>query len=254
MQSRKIVVADASADARGLLVDALRQESYLSVVGETGDGEELLELCRQTQCDIVVMELVLSTIDGLEVLERLRGLTPKPKVLVLSGFAGGSVGRLGIDRSADYFMLKPYKIDSVVERIRQMAQCIAVEADCPQLAWNLEASVTSVILEIGVPAHVKGYQYLREAIMLATGERDALNGVTKILYPSIARNHATTASRVERAIRHAIELAWDRGDMETLQHYFGSTINSSKGKPTNCEFIALVSDKLRLQLKGVAGR
>lgn len=254
MQSKKVIVADPSADTRSLLVEAIHRESYLTVVGETGDGEELLQLCHQTQCDIVVMELVLSSIDGLEVLEKLKAMPHKPKILVLSGFAGGSLGKLGIDRIADYFMLKPYKVDSVVERIRQMAQFIALEAESPRLAWNLEATVTSVILEIGVPAHIKGYQYLREAIMLATEDRELISGVTKVLYPDIAKHHGTTASRVERAIRHAIEVAWDRGDADTLQHYFGCTINSAKGKPTNSEFIALIADKLQLQLKSAAGR
>lgn len=249
MKNRRIIVADANAQARHLLVTAINNTANLTVVGDTGDDEELLSLCRQTHCDIVVMELILSSIDGLEVLKKLSILDHKPKILVLSDFAGGNVTRLDIARTASYFMLKPYKIDTVLERIMQMAQFIGPSSISAQPTEHLESTVTAIIHEIGVPAHIKGYQYLRDAIMRAAKDRAVMDGVTKVLYPDIARQYRTTASRVERAIRHAIEVAWDRGDLDTLQHYFGYTVNAAKGKPTNSEFIALIADKLQLQMK-----
>lgn len=249
MEKRKVIVADANEQTRHSLITAINNSPNLTVVGDTGDGQELLSLCRQTNCQIVAMELVLASMDGLEVLQKLSALDCKPKILVLSGFAGGNVTRLEIARIASYFMRKPYRIETVVERIEQMAQFIGARPVSAPPASHLETSVTAIIHEIGVPAHIKGYQYLRDAIVHAVKDMAVLDGVTKVLYPDIARRYRTTAPRVERAIRHAIEVAWNRGDLDTLQHYFGYTISAAKGKPTNSEFIALIADKLQLQMK-----
>ena len=249
MERKRVMVADASDDFRRLLVETLNGESDLTVVGDTGDGGAAVELCRQKPCDIVVMDLILSTIDGVEVLTQLSELMPKPKVLVLSSFASGSVAELTAAKGADYFMLKPCRTAAVVERVRQMVMpgAAVVGQDAERQGGSLEGTVTSIIHEIGVPAHIKGYQYLREAILIAVDDMDVINAVTKVLYPEVAKRFGTTASRVERAIRHAIEVAWDRGDLETLQRYFGYTVSNAKGKPTNSEFIAMIADQLQLQ-------
>ncbi|MDE6107278.1 MAG: sporulation transcription factor Spo0A [Oscillospiraceae bacterium] len=247
---KRVIVADAGEDFRRLLVETINGENDLTVVGDTGDGAAAVELCKQKQCDIVVMDLILSTMDGVEVLTQLGELTPRPKVLVLSSFSSGSVAELTAAKGADYFMLKPCRTTAVVERVRQMVQPAAAPGqENDRLGNSLESTVTSIIHEIGVPAHIKGYQYLREAILIAVADMDVINAVTKVLYPEVAKRFGTTASRVERAIRHAIEVAWDWGDLETLQRYFGYTVSNAKGKPTNSEFIAMIADQLQLQRK-----
>ena len=247
MDKKKVVVADAGEDFRRLLTQAIEAESDLALVGETADGGELVELCRTQQPDVVVMDMILSTIDGVEVLGKLGELNSRPKVLVVSSFANGSVADLAAARGADYFMMKPCRTQAVVERLRQMAASSRGEEEPERREKSLESTVTAIIHEIGVPAHIKGYQYLREAILIAVDDMDVINAVTKILYPEVAKRFGTTASRVERAIRHAIEVAWDRGDLETLQKYFGYTVSNAKGKPTNSEFIAMIADRLVLQ-------
>ena len=196
------------------------------------------------------MDLVLAKMDGLEVLEELARLEQRPRVLVLSSFVRGNVAELAAERGADYYMMKPCRQTAVLERVRQLANGVpageAGEQDETQ-SRNLESTVTAIIHEIGVPAHIKGYQYLRESILIAVKDMEVINAVTKILYPEVAKRFGTTASRVERAIRHAIEVAWDRGDLETLQKYFGYTVSNAKGKPTNSEFIAMIADRLQLQ-------
>ena len=239
-------MADASEEFRRLLVETLRGEGDLSVVGETGDGEAAVELCRQRQCDVLVMDMILASLDGVEVLSKVSAMTPKPKVLVISSFASGSVADLAAAKGADYFMMKPCRTSAVVERVRQMVTGVR-PAEEDTRGQGLESTVTAIIHEIGVPAHIKGYQYLREAIMITVEDMDVINAVTKVLYPEVAKRFGTTASRVERAIRHAIEVAWDRGDLETLQKYFGYTVSNAKGKPTNSEFIAMIADRLQLE-------
>ena len=248
MEKKKVIVADASEEFRRLLVETLRGEGDLSVVGETGDGEAAVELCRQRQCDVLVMDMILASLDGVEVLSKVSAMTPKPKVLVISSFASGSVADLAAAKGADYFMMKPCRTSAVVERVRQMVTGVR-PAEEDTRGQGLESTVTAIIHEIGVPAHIKGYQYLREAIMITVEDMDVINAVTKVLYPEVAKRFGTTASRVERAIRHAIEVAWDRGDLETLQKYFGYTVSNAKGKPTNSEFIAMIADRLQLQRK-----
>jgi len=247
MDKKKVVVADASEEFRHLLVETVNAENDMMTVGDTADGAELVELCKQRPCDVVVMDMILSTMDGVEVLGQLSELTPKPRVLVLSSFASGSVADLAAAKGADYFMMKPCKTASVVERLRQMVTASRPGEEPERRGRSLESTVTAIIHEIGVPAHIKGYQYLREAILIAVDDMDVINAVTKVLYPEVAKRFGTTASRVERAIRHAIEVAWDRGDLETLQKYFGYTVSNAKGKPTNSEFIAMIADRLQLQ-------
>ena len=247
--TKKVVIADTGEEFRRKFVENLAQEPDIQVVGETDDGEELLRMVQEHRPDLVVTEMVLTKMDGIEVLDALAGmeLERRPKVLVLSGFARGGMAQLVADKGADHYMTKPCRVNIVCERIRQITSYGQVEER--ESGLNLESMVTAIIHEVGVPAHIKGYQYLREAILIAVDDMDVINAVTKVLYPEVAKRFNTTASRVERAIRHAIEVAWDRGDLETLQKYFGYTVSNVKGKPTNSEFIALIADKLQLQLK-----
>ena len=245
-----LLLGDAGRELQAAFGEAVRLEGGIRLAGATGDGEELVKLARVHQPDVVVTDLVLTGLDGLEVLERLAALTPKPQVLVLSSFLHEGLVERCRALGADYFMTKPCKVSTVLERCRQLASGVEPQGTVLGAGEeSLELRVTAIIHEIGVPAHIKGYQYLREAIRLAVEDMDVINALTKVLYPTVARKFGTTPSRVERAIRHAIEVAWDRGDLETLQKYFGYTVSNAKGKPTNSEFIAMIADRLQLQRK-----
>ena len=241
METKKtILIADTSEEFRTILADALQAEEGLEVVGQTSDGQEAIQMVQDRSPDILVMDLVLGRMDGFDVLDAVKS---KPvSTLILSGFARGCMADQVAARGGDYYMMKPCRIASVVERVRLLAAQHWSEggenpAGPATARQTLEANVTAIIHEIGVPAHIKGYQYLREAIIMTVEDMDVINAVTKVLYPEVARKFGTTASRVERAIRHAIEVAWDRGDLDTLQKYFGFTVSNSKGKPTNSEFV-----------------
>ena len=244
---KRIVVADTGTEFRKSVVRTLNDEPGLRVIGETGDGSELLHMVRDLQPDAVVMELVLTGgMDGLDVLEEFAQLQSRPRVLILSSYMKGSMVDTAAAKGADFYMTKPCRISSVGERLRQVMTPGGLEPERDS-GPSLESQVTAIIHEVGVPAHIKGYQYLREAIIIAVNDMDVINAVTKVLYPEVAKRFGTTASRVERAIRHAIEVAWDRGDLETLQKYFGYTVSNAKGKPTNSEFIAMIADRLQLE-------
>jgi len=249
--TKKVLIADSSEEFLAILSEAIGKEADLEVVGRTRDGQEAIRLAKELGPDILVMDLVLDRADGLDVLD---GVSQLPmRTLVLSGFARGGIADQVAARGGDYYMAKPCRIPSVLDRIRLLAaqhwaEGIATQPE-PSPRQLLEAQVTAIIHEIGVPAHIKGYQYLREAIIMTVEDMDVINAVTKVLYPEVARKFGTTASRVERAIRHAIEVAWDRGDLETLQKYFGYTVSNTKGKPTNSEFIAMIADRLVLERK-----
>ena len=245
---KRILLADTGVEFRGILSQALTKEPDLQVVGETADGAELVSMARELRPDGVIMEMVLTGMDGLEVLDELSKLKDRPRVLVLSSYIRGNVIDEAAARGADFFLTKPCKISTVCQRLRQVMSPGGLETERDS-GYDLERKVTSIIHEVGVPAHIKGYQYLREAIMIAVEDMDVINAVTKVLYPEVAKTFGTTASRVERAIRHAIEVAWDRGDLETLQKYFGYTVSNAKGKPTNSEFIAMIADRLRLEMR-----
>ena len=246
-EKTRIVLGDAAEEFRSLLAEAIATEPDLHLVGQTGNGEELLSLIRSARPDVVVMDLVLSGLDGLGVLEQLG--PGAPRVLILSAFAQSAFNDRLPGLGVDYFMLKPCHLPSLLARVRQLGSMGEMDISAPpeeSTRRRLEMRITSIIHEIGVPAHIKGYQYLREAIGLAVEDMDVINAVTKVLYPAVAKKYATTPSRVERAIRHAIEVAWDRGDLETLQKYFGYTVSNAKGKPTNSEFIAMIADRISL--------
>lgn len=254
----RVLIAEPSEDCRLLLSELLSEEEDLEVVGCAADGPETLRLCAELKPDILLLELVLPKLDGLGLLRQLSAQGGGPAVLVLTGFVNAQVMSECSELGAAYFMQKPFDTPTLLQRIRSLSpRCpvrpVLLSRSAPAVPQrnepSLEAVVTDLIHEIGVPAHIKGYQYLREAIILTVNDMDVINAVTKVLYPAVAKKFATTPSRVERAIRHAIEVAWDRGDVETLQKFFGYTVSNIKGKPTNSEFIAMIADCLSLQKK-----
>lgn len=253
MEKIKVLIADPSEDFRSLLEAALGAEEDIEVVGTAADGARALELTSSLRPDVLLLELVLPQLDGLGVMQRIPETGERPVVLVVSAFCNDQLVSKCADLGAYYFIPKPCDMQALAVRIRQsvsgtLPAAMPVSAAQKQ-AQNLEAVVTDIIHEIGVPAHIKGYQYLREAIILTINDMDVINAVTKVLYPAVAKKFGTTPSRVERAIRHAIEVAWDRGDLETLQKFFGYTVSNIKGKPTNSEFIAMIADCLSLRRK-----
>ena len=248
---KRILVADAGAEFRRIIADAAAREPDFAVIAETADGQELVRLARQLLPDAVVMDMILDGIDGLEVVRALHGLDHPPRILVLSSYVNSGIAGRAAEYGADYLMSKPCRTETLFERLRDLLD-VGVRDSGEENDLDLEREVTAIIHEIGVPAHIKGYQYLREAILYTVRDMDAINAVTKVLYPAVAHRFGTTASRVERAIRHAIEVAWDRGDLETLQKYFGYTVSNTKGKPTNSEFIAMISDRISLAQRSMS--
>ena len=235
------------------LATTLKQTDRYVVVGTATDGVRAISLLRETNPEFLVVDLMLQQADGMSVLKAAAALDKKPVMLVLVEFVTEYISSMFLNLGVQYIMLKPCTPRAIAERMNEIRESMG-QRKAPAARSreaNVEAMVTSIIHEIGVPAHIKGYQYLREAIMIAVNDMDVINAITKVLYPQVAKTFATTPSRVERAIRHAIEVAWDRGDLETLQRFFGYTVSNTKGKPTNSEFIALIADKLQLQLKNM---
>ncbi|WP_031514833.1 sporulation transcription factor Spo0A [Desulfofalx alkaliphila] len=248
----KVLVADDNREFCELLKEFVNSQDDLVLSGIAYNGLEALEIIDQQKPDIVVLDIIMPHLDGIGVLEKISsGATViKPKVIMLTAFGQESVTQRAVELGADYYILKPFDFSVLATRIRQLAKGVTVsEYVSPAKTKNLDVAVTNIIHEMGVPAHIKGYHYLREAILMVIREVNLLGAVTKELYPMIAQKYNTTPSRVERAIRHAIELAWDRGNIEMMTKFFGYTINLERGKPTNSEFIAMVADKLRIEVK-----
>ncbi len=246
-----VFIADGAEDFCAGLTATLQRAGGFQVVGTANDGEQAIRSILQLKPEVLVLDLMLSKQDGISVLKNLNGMERKPVILAtscfVSDFVSTSIGSLGVR----YLMSKPCDMTALVERLEEIrgGESLRVSSAHRMDKTNIESMVTGIIHEIGVPAHIKGYQYLREAIIIAVNDMDVINAITKVLYPQVAKTFQTTPSRVERAIRHAIEVAWDRGDLDTLQRFFGYTVSNTKGKPTNSEFIALIADKLQLQLK-----
>ena len=226
------------------------------VTGIPKDGMNVLRFVETRTPDIVLMDAFMLHLDAIAVMKRIKAMKLKsePIVCVLSGVDNSDFEQQLLDSGICYYFLKPVEPDLIAERIHQLAQW-KVKGENGSVARSshrsedIELTVSEIMHQIGVPAHIKGYHYLREAIILSVNDTSMLESVTKLLYPTVAKNFDTTASRVERAIRHAIEVAWDRGDVDVLSSYFGYTIQNTRGKPTNSEFIAMISDKLRLKMK-----
>ena len=257
----KVLLVDADEEMRRAITAAVSDSADLTLVGATDDGEQVPELVRRLQPDVVVMDLVLRTSDGIAVMQALHREKLHTHVIVHTRFYTQYVITECAALGADYFVPKGKSLSLLLERVRAVAAPrvldfpgVPVGAAPRTETQNLESMVTDIIHEIGVPAHIKGYQYLREAIILTINDMEIINAVTKVLYPEVARKFNTTPSRVERAIRHAIEVAWDRGDIETLQRIFGYTVSNVKGKPTNSECIAMIADSISLRKKQMAAR
>ena len=249
-----VVIADNSEEFCSALAAALHQTDRFRVLDTANDGDRAIALVSEQTPDILVLDMMLAKKDGISVLKAIGASEHKPIVLATSGFITDYVASAAANLGVRYLMLKPCDTSAVVERLEEIrgGESLRTPAARHSGQQNIETMVTNIIHEIGVPAHIKGYQYLREAIIIAVEDMDVINAITKILYPQVAKTFQTTPSRVERAIRHAIEVAWDRGDLDTLQKFFGYTVSNTKGKPTNSEFIALIADKLQLQMRSAA--
>jgi len=279
VESIRVLIADDNREFADLLFEYLSDQDDMEVVGIAHNGQEVLNQIERLEPDVLVLDIIMPVLDGIGVLERMRLLdVMPPRVIMLTAFGQESITRRAMDLGALYYVLKPFDLDVLLARIRElmhvdilservravagaisapvaagMAPASGQHQSAPRLVSipgrtrSLDQLVTGVIHEIGVPAHIKGYQYLREAILMVYGDIEILGSVTKVLYPEIAKKYATTASRVERAIRHAIEVAWSRGNSEAITQVFGYTVSMSKAKPTNSEFIAMIADKLRME-------
>lgn len=261
----RIVVADDNREFNHLLSAYLSTQSDFEVVGNAYNGKEVLELFQEHQVDVLILDIIMPHLDGIGVLEELAKmeLEQKPHVIMLTAFGHENVTRKAVELGASYYILKPFDMEVLPERIRQLngeesiGPVSAIPAESPANGKNrqapLEEEVTGMLHQIGIPAHIKGYLYLRDAILMVVKDIDLLGSITKILYPEIADRFNTTSSRVERAIRHAIEVAWARNNAEIIEKFFGHTICTEKGKPTNSEFIAMLADHLRLHNKALTG-
>ena len=264
-----VIIADDNKDFAMTLLGCLENQEDMEVIGIAKDGNEAYEMILNVEPDIVLLDVIMPHLDGLGVLERIQGssMPKKPMCIMLSAVGQDKITQKAIALGAQYYVIKPFDIETLIKRIRELKNYqptpvadnfinkdvrpsyIEILPENRKDEKNLEALVTNIIHEVGVPAHIKGYQYLREAIMMVVANIDVINQITKQLYPDVAKKFKTTPSRVERAIRHAIEVAWGRGQTETVENIFGYTISAAKGKPTNSEFIAMIADKLRLELK-----
>lgn len=258
----RVLIGDDNREFCELLRAYVDGQPDLELAGVGYNGSEVLELVLTSQPDVIILDIVMPHLDGIGVLERIgqMQLSLRPKIIVLTAFGQENMTQRVLEMGADYYVLKPFSLDVLGTRIRQLAaqrgslqpvqpsSAPPVELVIPR-SRRLDNEVTALIHELGIPAHIKGYRYLREAIMMVVTRVELLGSVTKELYPAIARNHGTTPSRVERAIRHAIEVAWSRGNSEAIGGLFGHTVNRERGKPTNSEFIAMVADKLRMETK-----
>lgn len=264
MEKLNVAIADDNEIMLDLLSSIVKSDEGLDVVGTAKDGEEAYRMIKEKNPDVVLLDIVMPKLDGLGVLDKVnqdRTMKKHPKFIMISAIGQERITEDAFKKGADYYIMKPFDNNMVIARIKNLYaknsqknmvnKLSAYEKEEPVKVHNLENDVTNIIHEIGIPAHIKGYQYLREAIIRSVEDTEMLGSITKILYPSIAKKFQTTPSRVERAIRHAIEVAWSRGKMDTIDELFGYTVNNGKGKPTNSEFIALIADKIRLDYKNI---
>jgi len=258
----KVAIVDDNREFCQIIAQFISAHDEFDVIGTAKDGLEALDLIRDRKPDVVVLDIIMPHLDGLGVLEKLHDSDDDeyfPKVIMLSAVGQDKITQRAIELGASYYVVKPFDFQLFIKRLKEVVgvdnnynnnikmHVQSNDVNIHNAERNLETKVTKIIQEIGVPAHIKGYLYLREAITMVINDMDYLGAVTKELYPSVAEKFNTTSSRVERAIRHAIEVAWNRGKIDTIDKIFGYTINNNKGKPTNSEFIALIADKIRLE-------
>ena len=259
MEQLNVAIADDNERMLDLLGEIIESDRELNLVGKAKTGEDMYQIIRTKEPDVVLLDLIMPKMDGLSVMERVnedRTVKKHPSFIVVTAIGQERITEDAFEKGAAYYILKPFNNDTVLQRIKNTSRRLrngtsqGMPEGTPSQAVpedSLETRVTDMIHEIGIPAHIKGYHYLRDAIIMAVEDMDVLNAITKVLYPTVAKKHQTTSSRVERAIRHAIEVAWSRGKLDTLDELFGYTVSNGKGKPTNSEFIALVADTIRLQ-------
>jgi len=265
MEKLNVAIADDNERMINLLESIIKEDSDLELVGQADNGKDIYDIIKEKEPDIVLLDIIMPKVDGLTVMEKVnRDNTIKkhPAFIIVSAVGQEQITEDAFNLGAYYYILKPFDNDMVLNRIkhlknknagrnREIRKISSFDMKNDYMEKNLELDVTNIIHEIGVPAHIKGYQYLRDSIIMSVEDMEMLNSITKILYPTIAKKHQTTPSRVERAIRHAIEVAWSRGKMDTIDELFGYTVSTGKGKPTNSEFIALIADKIRLEYKNI---
>lgn len=263
MEKLDVVIADDNERILQVLGDVLSRDNEIEVVGKAKNGEEAINIITEKQPDVVLIDIIMPKFDGLAVMEKVNSqpdMKKKPVFIVMSAVGREAITNDAFELGACYYIMKPFDNEMVLSRVKHVRNTLrrknieprkinAFENKKDYIERNLETDVTNIIHEVGVPAHIKGYQFLRDAIMMSINDMEMLNSITKVLYPTIARKNNTTPSRVERAIRHAIEVAWTRGKMDTIDELFGYTVNNGKGKPTNSEFIALIADKIRLEYR-----
>lgn len=274
MENVNVVIVDDNPMILNTLDEVNSSEAGLSVIGRADNGKDAIDMIKDTQPDVVLLDLVMPQMDGITVVENIKKKTSmlkNPAFIILSAVGGEQMTEEAFQAGANYFLMKPFDKDILVNKIRRIGKRpvrpvpgkvleAPLKAATPEEAAmnreeymkeHLETDITKMLHELGIPAHIKGYQYLRDAISMVVRDREMMEAVTKILYPEIAKKNYTSSSRVERAIRHAIEVAWGRGSLEVIDELFGYTISTGKGKPTNSEFIALIADKICLDYKKI---
>ena len=274
MENVNVVIVDDNPMILNTLDEVISSEAGLSVIGRADNGKDAIDMIKDTQPDVVLLDLVMPQMDGITVVENIKKKTSmlkNPAFIILSAVGGEQMTEEAFQAGANYFLMKPFDKDILVNKIRRIGkrpvrpvpgkvlEAPLKAATQEEAAMNreeymkehLETDITKMLHELGIPAHIKGYQYLRDAISMVVRDREMMEAVTKILYPEIAKKNYTSSSRVERAIRHAIEVAWGRGSLEVIDELFGYTISTGKGKPTNSEFIALIADKICLDYKKI---
>ena len=274
MENVNVVIVDDNPMILNTLDEVISSEAGLSVIGRADNGKDAIDMIKDTQPDVVLLDLVMPQMDGITVVENIKKKTSmlkNPAFIILSAVGGEQMTEEAFQAGANYFLMKPFDKDILVNKIRRIGKRpvrpfpgkvleAPLKAATPEEAAmnreeymkeHLETDITKMLHELGIPAHIKGYQYLRDAISMVVRDREMMEAVTKILYPEIAKKNYTSSSRVERAIRHAIEVAWGRGSLEVIDELFGYTISTGKGKPTNSEFIALIADKICLDYKKI---
>lgn len=261
MESKiSVCIVDDNRELVHIMKEYFNEQHDIEVIGVAYNGKECMNMLEEAEPDVLILDIIMPHMDGLAVLQKLKekNIAKCPNIIMLTAFGQEDVMRKAVEYGAAYFILKPFDFEELIDKIREISHHKPIQMQSTQSTiavnkeknrGNIEENITSIMHEIGVPAHIKGYLYIREAITMVYHDIELLGSITKILYPDIAKKYNTTASRVERAIRHAIEVAWNRGNIDSITELFGYTVNISKAKPTNSEFIAMVADRLRLEHK-----
>ncbi len=259
MEKLNVAIADDNERMLNLLGEIIESDEDLRLVGMARNGEDICHIIKEKEPDIVLLDLIMPKMDGISVMEMVNAdnmMKKRPQFIIITAIGQERITEDAFEKGAAYYILKPFRNETVLQRVKSSGQkgqaavpCTEYQICAEPSEEDLETQVTDLLHEIGIPAHIKGYHYLRDSILMAIDDMDVLNAITKILYPTVAKKNQTTSSRVERAIRHAIEVAWSRGKLDTLEALFGYTVSNGKGKPTNSEFIALIADTIRLKSK-----